>query len=104
MGEPDLYGRYDRSEAVALFGPETESRSLCDSQWVVFPDVVLCLATVGEPPRLSHFENGSSFCWVADKPYRVSDDEHARFVPREVVGPQAKGREIHLFVRRTEAA
>ena len=44
MREPRLYGLYDRSEAVTLFGSETEARSLCDGQWVVFPDVVLCLA------------------------------------------------------------
>ena len=99
MTEPRLYGRYDRSEAVTLFGSEAEARSLCDGQWVVFPDVVLCLAGVGGPPRHSHFGNGSSFCWVADKPYRVNDDGHARFLPREVVGPQAEVRKIHLFVR-----
>src|SRR3954470_11266045 len=100
MGEPKLYERYDRHEAITLFGSEADAGSLCDGQWVIFPDVVLCLATVGRPPHLSHFEHGSSFCWVADKPYRVSDDEHYKFVPREVVGGHAGGRVIHLFVRK----
>jgi hypothetical protein len=99
MGEPKLYERYDRHEAVALFGSEADARSLCDGQWVIFPDVVLCLAEVGEPPRMSHFRNGGEFCWVADRPYRVSDEKHVKFVPREVVARHARGRTIHLFVR-----
>jgi hypothetical protein len=58
---------------------------------------------VGDPPRSSHFRSGGEFCWVADKPYRVSDEKYITFVPREVVGRQAKRREIHLFVRRRES-
>jgi hypothetical protein len=41
MGEPRLYERYVSHEAIARFGPEGEARSLCDGQWVVFPDAVL---------------------------------------------------------------
>lgn len=103
MGEPDLYQWYDRSEAIAPFGPEAEARTLCDGQWVLFPDVVLCLAEVGDSPRASHFTNGGTFCWVADKPYRVSD-WYVKFVPRVVVGVHAKGLTIHLFVRKGGAA
>jgi hypothetical protein len=99
MGEPKLYEHYDRDGAIALFGPEAEARSLCDSQWVIFPGVVLCLAEIGEPPGASHFTNGSGFCWVAGQPYRVSD-EHVTFVPREVVGGHARRQAIHLFVRK----
>src|SRR5271168_3452608 len=99
MGEPKLYERYDHQEAIARFGSEAEARSLCDGQWVIFPNVVLCFAVVGEPPRKSHFRNAGQFCWVADKPYRVSDDQHYKFVPREVIGGQAGGRMIYLFVR-----
>lgn len=98
MGDPKLYGWYDRHEAIGLFGSEAEARCRCDGQWVVFPDVVLCLADVGEPTRASHFTNGGQFCWVADKPYRVHDDEHVRFVPPEVIARHAD-RPIRLFVR-----
>src|SRR3954454_15936624 len=103
MGEPKLYERYDRHQAITLFGSEADARSLCDGQWVIFPDVVLCFAEVGEPPRTSHFRSGGEFCWDADRPYRVSDEKHVKFVPREVVGRQAKPRAIHLFVRRRES-
>jgi hypothetical protein len=99
MGEPRLYDQYDRHEAIALFGAEEGVRMLCDDQWVVLPDVVLCLAEIGEPPRSSHFTNGGGFCWVADQPYQVSDDQHIKFVPREVVGGQAECPAIHLFVQ-----
>jgi hypothetical protein len=99
MDKLKLYERYDRYQAIAHFGSETDARSLCDGQWLIFPDVVLCFADVGEPPTASHFRRGGEFCWVADKPYRVSDDKDVKFVPREVVGRQAKRREIHLFVR-----
>jgi hypothetical protein len=99
MEEPKLYERYHRKDVIAHFGSEADTRSLCDGQWVLFPDVVLCFADVGEPPRVSHFSNGGQFCWVADKPYRVSDDKDVKFVPRVVVGGHAGGRTIHLFVR-----
>ena len=65
MGEPTLYERYDRSEAIALFGSEAEARSLCDGQWVIFPHVVIGFAEIGEPPKASHFTCGGEFCWVA---------------------------------------
>jgi hypothetical protein len=62
MGEPKLYERYERHEAITLFGSEDDARSLCDGQWVIFPDVVLCLATIGDSPRTSHFRRGGEFC------------------------------------------
>ncbi len=49
MGEPRLYERYDRNEAIALFGSEAETRSVCDRQWVIFPHVVISFADIGEP-------------------------------------------------------
>ena len=102
MSEPRLYGRYDRSEAIALFGSEAEPRSLCDGQWVIFPHVVIGFAEIGEPPKESHFTNGGEFCWVADKPYQVSDDRHIKFVPPELVSLHAD-RLIQLFVRPVDS-
>ena len=55
-------------------------------------------AEIGEPPKQSHFTSGGEFCWVADKPYQVSDDQHIKFVPPEVVSLHAD-RPIQLFVR-----
>ena len=74
MGEPKLYERYDRHEAITLFGQEGKAQVLCDGQWVIFPDVVLCFAEVGDPPRSSHFRSGGEFCWVA-----APDDGASRF-------------------------
>ena len=98
MEEVKLYKRYNRHEAIALFESAAKARSLCDGQWVIFPDVVLCFADIGEPPRKSHFSNGGEFCWVAEKPYQVGDDPNFGFVPREVVKGPANS-PIHLFVR-----
>lgn len=99
MAEPTLYRSYDRHEAIALFGTETDTRYFCDDQWVILPGSAICFAQVGEPPRLSHFTNGGEFCWVADQPYRVSDDKYVKFLPRDVVGSHASRATIHLFVR-----
>ena len=102
MGEPRLYERYERSEAIALFGSEAEPRSLCDGQWVIFPHVVIGFSEIGEPPKKSHFASGGEFCWVADKPYQVSDDQHIKFVPPEVVSLHAD-RLIQLFVQPNDS-
>jgi len=102
MGEPKLYERYQRRAAIDLFGSESRARSLCDGQWVIFPDVVLGFAGVGEPPRASHFRNAGEFCWVADKPYRVGNDKLAKIVPPEIVAGHPVQRAIHLFVRNWE--
>jgi hypothetical protein len=61
IGEPRLYERYDRNEAIAVFGWEAEARSLCDGQWVIFPHVVVGLVDIREPPKKSHFTNGGGF-------------------------------------------
>ena len=68
MSEPVLYQEYDWHEAVGLFGSDQQARVLCDGQWIIFPDTTLCLTTLGAPPKMSHFEAASRFCWVTDKP------------------------------------
>jgi hypothetical protein len=102
MGQPQLYERYDRDEAIALFEAGVEARSRCDGQWIILSGVVLGFADVGEPPQNSHFTSGGEFCWVARRPYRVGDDEHRTFLPPEVTSLHAD-RPIHLFVRPIES-
>jgi hypothetical protein len=87
MADPSLYEQYERHEVIAYFGADADAKILCNGQWVILPGVVLCFAQAGEPPRMSHFTNGGEFCWVADTPYRFSGDEHVKFVPPEVIGP-----------------
>jgi hypothetical protein len=91
MAGPNLYERYDRWRAVALFGDESSALSLCDSQWLIFPNAVVCLTAVGDPPRMSHFTSASQFFWVADRPYRVNLDKYIYFVPKEVVRTGGEG-------------
>src|SRR6516164_6412262 len=81
-------------------GLEPHLGILCDGQWIIFPDVVLGFAQVGEPPRMSHFTNGGEFCWVADTPYQFRGDQHVKFVPRELIGGHPEHPAIHLFVRK----
>jgi len=99
MSEPNLYQVYSREEAIAFFGSGSSARSLCDGEWVIFPDTVVCMAAVGDPPKRSFFGSGSQFYWVAERPYRVSEDKYTYFVPEEAVGLRAKVRTRHLFVQ-----
>jgi hypothetical protein len=101
--EPRLYERYGAHEAVAFFGPLAAAESLCNGQWLIFPSTVVCLASIGEAPRLSHFATGSQFFWVADQAYRVNDEPYTGFVPAQVVGPKGTERSIRLFVRPQES-
>ncbi len=113
MSEPDLYRRYTREEALALFGTAGSVRSLCDGQWVILPDRVLCFTAIGTPPGPSHFQTASRFCWAADKPYRVVFGEGEEmpfepppglgrwdeFLPREARVSRERQLPIHLFAR-----
>jgi len=100
--DPTLYAQFGNEDAKAFFGKPTEAHSLCDGQWILFPHVTLCFATLGDPPKMSHFLGGNRFCWVADKPYQVRADEHIRFVPKEVVAGRQRYPPIRLFVKRSE--
>src|SRR5215831_16262334 len=99
MSRPSLYQAYERSEAVAFFGSDAFSE-LCNGQWIIFPTTVICFATLGAPPQVSYFRTASRFCWVTDAPYRVgTDPRFPSFLPNEVIGGNAKGQTLHLFVR-----
>jgi hypothetical protein len=93
-----LYEWYDRSKVIEQLRTGGEPQSFCDGQWVIYPHLVICFAEVGESPTASHFTSGRQFCWVAQKPYQGSDDQHLKFVPTEVVSRHAD-RPIRLFVR-----
>jgi len=102
--EPKLYAQYDRQEAIRFFGMEANARILCDGQWIIFPDVAICLTTLGARPQTSYFQAGTQFYWVADKPYRVATGgRHPASIPTEVIGGNAKGLVLHLFVCRHDS-
>lgn len=101
MSGPELYHQYERQQTIAFFGQEDEGKVLCAGQWVILPNAVLCLTTVGQPPGASHFYPASRFNWVADRPYQVAQDEWP-FLPEEVRGGRKVNRPLYLFVRATD--
>jgi len=102
MHQPELYKFYDRSEAIAFFGSEQEARILCDGQWLIWPDIAVCLTDFGDPPSKSHLDRASTFWWVADKSYNFNYDRHSTVAPAEVAGRTGRDA-IKLFVRPVES-
>jgi hypothetical protein len=100
--KPRLYESYPVEQAISFFGSPSEAQSLCNGQWLIFPNTVLCLTHAGEEPNASYFQDGSHFCWVADQPYRVNDQPWSHFVPAQVLGQMGSQRS-HLFVRPPKA-
>jgi hypothetical protein len=100
--QPELYRQYRLDEAVSFFGSNAEAESLCDGQWLIFPNAVICLAKIGAPPQASHFGDASEFCWVADKPYRVNDEGDLHFVPAQVLDQRGE-HAIHLFLSSAQS-
>jgi len=103
MPEPTLYAWYSAEEAISFFGSPAQARRLCDGQWVLFENTAICLTNIGPKWTVSHFHKTSSFYWVADKPYRVSDSIGAKFVPAEVLPSSRHKHSIRLFVRPSGA-
>jgi hypothetical protein len=99
MTDPTLYAWYSAEEAIALFGAPDQAQRLCNGQWVILPTTAICLTDIGEKWAASHFHKGSSFYWVADQPYRVSDLPGAKFVPAQVLPSSERKYSIRLFVR-----
>jgi hypothetical protein len=102
MPEPTLYVWYCAEEAISFFGSPAEARRLCDGQWAIFENTAICLADIGEKWKASFFHKGSSFYWVADKPYRVSDGPGG-FLPARVRDGSYHNYWIRLFVRPPQA-
>jgi hypothetical protein len=102
MNGPQLYKQYDRQQALSLFGRLHEAKALCEGQWLILPTAIVCLTTVGKPPRESHFHRASRFRWIADRPHQAADDEWA-FLPLEVRAGRKDHRPVYLFVRAPAA-
>jgi hypothetical protein len=103
VSHPRLYEWYSTAEVIPFFGLQNEIQCLCDDQWLISSSSVACLANIGEPPNTSHFEKASTFCWVAERLYHVSDGGFATFLPTQVIGSSQKNYPIHLFVRPSRA-
>lgn len=98
MTQPQLYQSYATEKVVSFFGAPDDAQSFCNGQWLIFPRTAICLAKVGKGPKISFFENGSQFYWVADQPYHVNNiGTYWHIAPAQVVGSAGKERAIHLF-------
>jgi hypothetical protein len=99
---PALHHWYTVDEAVAAFGEPQAAEFLCDRQFVIMPDVVLCFATLGEPAKKPYILFPSSFVW---KPGRLDYDptDKIPWLPtkaREVWGPNREKLKVHhVFLR-----
>jgi hypothetical protein len=104
VANPELYKWYSVEEAVSCFGSPDDARYLCDDQWVILPKTAICLAEIGphskhKPADTSYFSDGARFCWLADRPYEVSNSPLAHFVPDEATAWRRKEYTLWLFVR-----
>lgn len=98
MPLPELYAEFAQEEAIARFGEGGAAQRLCDGQWVVLPEAILCFAVVGRAPHQSYFSSGSRFAWVAERPYQVSQ-ELPEAVPDVVRAGRGERRPLFLFAR-----
>ena len=103
MRHPQLYEWYSAEDVRAFLDPQSEVQRLCDDQWLVSSTSAACLTNIGEPPKNSHFENASTFCWVAERLYHASDATSAHFLPAQVISSSKNNPPIHLFVRPLQA-
>ena len=92
MSELVLYQQYGWDEAVSLFGSKQHAQILCDGQWVICPEVILCFATLGNPTTMSHFESASRFWWISRTPP----------IPKEVIAARNWHPTIHHFARNDQ--
>ena len=98
LTQPQLYQSCAIENIVSFFGAPGEAQSFCNGQWLIFPRTAICLANVGKGPKISFFENGSQFYWVADQPYHINNSvTYFDIVPVQVVGSAGKERSIRLF-------
>jgi hypothetical protein len=92
-----LYSRYERDAVLALF--KGQPQSVCDGQWVEFPQAVVGLMKIGREPA-THFCSATRFHWFADKPYGPwSRDGHTWSIPQQIQAAHDDKTPIHLFVQ-----
>src|SRR4051794_15881817 len=96
-----LYSRHSRKEALSFFSGK--GKSVCDGQWVEFPDAVAGFMRIGQEPAI-HFCDALQFHWYAEKPYGPwSDGQHEWHIPRGLVQARDKKTPIGLFVQIGDA-
>jgi hypothetical protein len=92
-GLPSLYSITRRGDTIAAIGRGAAPESLCDGQWLLFPDAIACLPKDG---RCFTFTSATRFRWIADQYYDTGAAEYGS-VPEAIRG-SACTRPIYLFV------
>ena len=101
--KPQLYRRYTREEAAALFGSIDQAHYISGDQWVVFPNAVLCFTDIGSlESRSSCFETASSFWWASTDATDF-DGRGDPLIPEPVRGNYKPRTEVWLFARWGDA-
>jgi len=102
---PVLHHWYTADEAVAVFGGDAASERCCDGQFVILPEVVLCLVTLGKTTEGSHISSPSQLVWRPERlDYEPSDEypwlpEKVREVYDRSQSQVRKLRNHHIFLR-----
>jgi hypothetical protein len=100
-----LHQWYTADEAVAAFGGDAASERSCDGQFVILPEAVLCLVTLGETTGEPHIPCPSCLVWRPRRlDYEPSDalpwlPEKVREVYDRGQKPIKKLRQQHVFLR-----
>jgi hypothetical protein len=96
---------YTPSEAVAAFGSQATSEFFCERQFVVLPNVVLCLFTLGDSATESQVSSPSQVVWKPRRLDYLLGDQYpwlptpVREVYDRTQKPIKKIREHHLLLR-----
>jgi hypothetical protein len=100
---PTLHQWIEYDKAVEAFAEGGSSESLCDGDFVVLPEHVLCFITIGDRATQSHVPFPSSICW---RPRRLDYAPGDKFpwlpdAAHEVWGPiREQLKQHHLFLRQ----
>ncbi|HUI13318.1 MAG TPA: hypothetical protein VL048_07625 [Xanthobacteraceae bacterium] len=97
-----LHKTYSIAEATAAFDPNGAVEFVCDRQFVVLPDAILCMFAAGDPASAAHLDSPSDVTW---RPQQI-DYEPLADIPwlprkvRDVFGPDRRPvKQHHMFLR-----
>lgn len=68
--EYTLYNCYSLQDAMSYIKSSPKPISLCDGQFHIFPNEVLCFFILGKPPVATYFFDPGILVWVTNKPYQ----------------------------------
>jgi hypothetical protein len=76
----ELYHEYPRSQ---ILQPFSDYRELCDGQFIVTAQAIICLVAVARSKDHTHFLTPSMFRWIPVRDYEVANDDYP-WLPLEI--------------------